>query len=210
MADTASTPTVDARRPYKGSCHCGATKYIVWAVFPPPSDQPAQRPWVPRQNTVRVYKCNCTICQKAAIFHIRVPNAPDDFALLSPLDPSKELGDYRCGEGDLQFFFCKTCGVRCFTFYGEGEAGVRTDIPGQEGQEVQCWRPKKETWTENLINAVTNKRRSYFSINAHSLDAKQEGLDLRDWVDQKLVGYLDCLDFEGKDSRERPHIGGTY
>lgn len=209
MADTISTSTIDARRPFKGSCHCGATKYIVWAVFPPPSNQPTQRPWVPPPNTVRVYKCNCTICHKAGIFHIRFPNAPEDFALLSPLDPSKELGDYRCNDGLHQSLFCKTCGVRCFTFYGEGEVGVRTDIPGQEGQEVSCWRPKKETWTENL-KSVSSGRKTYLSINAHSLDAKQEGLDLREWVEKNLVGYLDCLDWEGKDSMERPHIGGTY
>jgi hypothetical protein len=86
---------------------------------------------------------------------------------------------------------------------------VRTDIPGQEGQEVSCWRPKKETWTENL-KSVSSGRKTYLSINAHSLDAKQEGLDLREWVEKNLVGYLDCLDWEGKDSMERPHIGGTY
>src|ERR1700753_1216106 len=161
MAETTTTSVNDARRHFKGSCHCGATKYVLWATFPPPSKQ-VQRPYGPAPNEVRVYKCNCTICHKGGIFHLRLPNGPEDFVLLSPLDPSKELGDYRCASGRLQFFFCKTCGIRCFTFRGDGEVGVRTDIPGQEGQEVQCWMPKKETWKEYRTPDST-ERRSYLS-----------------------------------------------
>jgi len=92
---------------------------------------------------------------------------------------------------------------------GEGDLGVRTDIPGQEGEEVKCWMPKKETWRE-FQATDSGERNAYLSINAHTLEPKQEGFDLRDWVEQKRVAYLDLLEFKGEDSMERPHVGGTY
>jgi hypothetical protein len=210
MADSETKPNDDVRRPYKGSCHCKATQYILWATFPPPQNQPTSRPKVPPPNTVRVYKCNCTICHKAGIFHIRLPSAPDDFALLSPLDPFTELGAYETEKDGMKFFFCKKCGVRCFSFYGEGELVTRGDIPGREGQEVQIWRPKKDGWTEFGVSGDLAPVDSYLSVNAHSLDARQEGLDLRVWAEEKRIAYVDALDWKESDTMKRPHVGGTY
>jgi hypothetical protein len=209
MTDLESNQKDDGvRRPYKGSCHCGATKYILWATFPPPQTQPTERPKIPPPNTVRTYKCNCTICHKAGIFHIRLPSAPDDFALLQPLDPLTELGDYRTEKGGIQFYFCKTCGVRCFSFYGQGEVVTRTDIPEREGEEVKVWRPKKDEWRE--FRRAEDDNNTYLSVNALTLDARQEGLDLREWAEEKRIAYLDCLDWKESDTTERPHVGGTY
>jgi hypothetical protein len=143
------------------------------------------------------------------MFHIRLPSAPDDFALLAPLDPNKELGDYRCNDADIQFFFCKNCGVRCFLFIGDGEVGIRKDIPGHEGEDVSVWMPKRETWFE-YKRSDEGKRRTYLSVNALTLDAGQEGLDLRQWAEEKRISYLDALKFEGSDRFDKPHDGGTY
>jgi len=140
--------------------------------------------------------------------HIRVPSGPDDFLLLSPLDPFNDLGDYQCFEKRLHFFFCKTCGVRCFSFMGDGEV-VEREIGSAGGDKQRVWRPKavvpEDGWVENL--------QMYLSVNGYTLDAGQEGLDLREWTEKKWVLYLDCYsETEGPTARsyERPHFGGAY
>lgn len=190
------------RRPYTGSCHCGAVKYIVYLTLP--HDPSPRDRWRGPDGRLRqqIYRCNCTTCQKAAIMHIRLPYPPDDFALLSPLNPLEELGDYQCFEKKLHFLFCKTCGVRCFTFMGEGEL-VEKKVGGLDSRTV--WSPK-QGWYEDLTR--------YLSVNAYTLDAGQDGLDLREWTEKKWVMYLDCLS-DGHDpiasrSYERPFPGGAY
>jgi len=195
----------NTRRPYNGSCHCGQIKYILWATFPPPQQQAR----IPAPNTVRAYKCNCTLCHKASIFHIRLPSAPDDFVLVTPLD-IKELGDYRCNGGSIRWLFCKNCGVRCFSFDGQGETSTRADIPGKEGEEVQVWRPKKDGWGEYRKHAGLSGPYSYLSVNAHTIEPKQDGFDLREWVEQKRVVYLDGLEHEVEETTNKPAPGGTY
>jgi hypothetical protein len=206
------------RRPYHGSCHCGATRYIAFLTLPPLRLTGNTRVKKAPTPVTRLRKCNCTVCHKFAFFHVRFPSAPDDFLLLSPLDPFAELGDYRCWEGRTHWFFCKSCGVRCFGFIGEGEVSER-DIPfvkipirdpatGKETgvEEIvgkkRVWTPKREGWKEGSG--------SYLSLNAHTLDAKQEGLDLREWAEKKWICYLDCLDETGEDNYDKPHEGGTY
>ena len=83
-----SPPT---RRAYNGSCHCGATKYIVYLTLPTDSIHPKSPP----PGTTPIYKCNCTLCAKMGLFHTRPINPPQDFLLLSPLNPmSGGLQDY--------------------------------------------------------------------------------------------------------------------
>ena len=199
MADQQSPSST--RRRYTGSCHCGKTKYLVYLTLPftPPD---IDRPEVPQPRGDQVvYKCNCTTCHKTGMLHLRVPNAPEDFALLSPTDPLKELSDYTCFQGQVHWLFCPTCGVRCFCFGGKGET-AETEI---DGKKVTVWRPSKEDgWVEG-------KNGSYLLINALSLDPLQEGLDLREWAENKKIMYLQVLDLEKfAKTYDKPYLGGTY
>jgi hypothetical protein len=140
--------------------------------------------------------------------------------VLSPSDPLTELGDYLCFAKQIHWLFCKTCGVRCFAFMGEGEITeqevpllkipARDPVTGEEtgletigGKTMSVWSPKKEGWKEGV-------GRCYLALNAHSLDAKQEGLDLREWAEKKWICYLDGMDETGEDNYDKPHVGGTY
>ncbi|KAM0335129.1 hypothetical protein ACHAQA_000169 [Verticillium albo-atrum] len=204
----ASTPT---RRPLTGSCHCKATRYIVYLTLPLEIHPvtPVQRSSPPGLQCI--YRCNCTVCHKAGILHVRPLSPPDDFVLLAPLDPT-ELGSYQPkGEGGTHFFFCKACGGRCFSFQGLGEvATVDRKGLGLEGEgEVEVWRPKKETWTRDGHGS-----KSYLSVNGMTIDYGQEGADLRVWKESGALLYLDCLEASGNGRErpryERPHEGGCY
>lgn len=150
---------------------------------------------------------------KLGQFHLR-PKAPtEDFYLLSPLDPFKELGDYQCHSKELHFFFCKTCGVTPFLFVGEGEIselsqsqlselGIsqgKEEAQGSSKEVVKAWRPIGE--------------KQYCSINGHTIDAQQPGFDMREMKEQKVIQYIDYLNYpepREEDSHERPCTGGCY
>jgi hypothetical protein len=227
--DTETVPEIASiRRPYRGSCHCGFIQYIVFITLPLESTStPAPGEAPPLPSTV-AYRCNCTTCQKTGFFHVRLTSAPDDFALLSPLDPMTELADYTCFHHKLHWLFCRRCGVRCFIFSGQGEVvecdiekdlGRRDFVEGIKGLQkgvkegmVKVWRPKKEGWFER---GFPLELRSYFSVNAYTLEVGQEALDLREWTEGKKVLYLDCLEPNGEGTGkvrtyERPHYGGAY
>lgn len=218
-----SLPT---RRPYHGSCHCGLTRYIAYLTLPPPIITAESG-----HHTTRIYKCNCSTCQKAAIFHVRLPSPPDDFFLLSPISKDGSFGgiktgegglkDYTCFEGDIHFYFCPNCGGRCFSLVGEGEIkSIPADSipppprkylhdsvipPPQEVESndgvIKAWSPKKEGWNEG---------QTYLSVNAVSLEPGQEGLDLREWTEQGWIFYLDTWEQVGEDRLKLPHEGGMY
>ena len=196
-------PTAATRRPYTGSCHCGAIRYIVYLSMPHDPPAPDQlRSEDGRLRRQLFYRCNCTTCHKAGLMHLRLPSPPDDFLLLAPLDPLRELAEYRCYERRLRFLFCKQCGMRCFTFAGEGEL-VEKDVGGET---KTVWAPRRG-WVENMEN--------YLSVNAYTIDAGQEGIDMREWTEKKWVMYLDCLSdmtAEQPVSRtyDRPFPGGAY
>ena len=59
---------------YLGSCHCGHIRFEIDAVIE------------------RVTDCNCSICSKKGILHVRVP--PENFRLLSG---GEHLGTYQFG-----------------------------------------------------------------------------------------------------------------
>lgn len=72
-----------------------------------------------------------------------------------------------------------------------------------EGKMTTVWRPKKEGWQE--------ERTAGLRVNAISLDAGQEGLDLREWHDKGWIAYFDGLN-DDKDSARKgtPYPGGMY
>ncbi|KAF2503350.1 hypothetical protein BU16DRAFT_569191 [Lophium mytilinum] len=203
---TANTTDSPGRRLYNGSCHCGYTRYRCLLTFPPP----AVHVTVNASITTRMRKCNCTSCHKTNFFHVRPQSSPDDFVLLAPTNPFDDpadggLADYQCFAKFTHWFFCPKCGVRCFTFGGESEL-AEIDLGEwsggeKEGKLTKVWRVKKEGWKEGDT--------SYLSINATSLDARQEGLDLREWHDKGWIVYLDMLD-EEKENEMAPFEGGMY
>lgn len=75
-----------------GSCHCGNIRFEIDAVIE------------------RVTDCNCSICSKKGILHIRV--APENFRLLSG---SERLGTYQFGTMLAKHHFCTVCGIHTFT-----------------------------------------------------------------------------------------------
>ena len=84
--------------------------------------------------------------------------------------------------------------MRCFAFAGEGGEVGEEEI---DGAMTKVWRAKKA-------------QKVYLSINATSLDAGQEGLDLREWCDKSWIFYLDAKDHVGDNRFGMPHEGGMY
>lgn len=190
-----------------GSCHCGTTRYILFLTLPHPSSETLPPP----KGVQRFYRCNCTACHKMGHMHICPASPTDDFLLLSPLDPFRDLGDYQCYDKMFHFFYCKTCAVRCFIFAGEGEV-VNVDVAelgvpfvGEVGKETKAWRPERDGGHPQYGN--------YLSVNGHSVDAGQKGFDMRELTDNKFVMYCDCLSGEAHEAParyDRPQDNGAY
>jgi len=211
------TPT---RRPYTGSCHCGKIKFIVFLTLPfqPPYLRPD--PGNPPPQFIR--KCNCTVCHKAAFFHISLADARNDFILLSPLDPLMELTNYKCVEKTQNILFCPTCGIRVLNVRapaGEpiGEIVVKdlSNIGLSQEQlkrlgfenEADASEVKVHVPSAGWKELITH----FLRINAHALDAGQEGLDLREWHERKWVQYVNWFDeVDGARSYDRPFHFGAY
>jgi hypothetical protein len=77
---------------YVGSCHCGRVRFEIDAVID------------------RVTECNCSICSKKGILHLRV--APENFRLLRG---GEHLGTYQFGTMVAKHNFCVVCGIHTFT-----------------------------------------------------------------------------------------------
>jgi hypothetical protein len=209
-----TTPT---RRPYHGSCHCGDTQYIVFLTLPHTVPDTSVPPPAGRSYQ-RFYRCNCTTCHKASIFHTRLADAPDDFLLLSPRGGpfNGGLGDYQCNDNINHWLFCRRCAVRCFLFVGEGETqevdlgvmGIRDRKTGEKMGKQMAWKPKREGWDESADGS------NYLSVNGYTVDPNQEGFELSELTDAKVVEYNDMLGFpevpEGPPRWDRPYKGGAY
>jgi len=77
---------------YTGSCHCGRVRFEIDAVID------------------RVTECNCSICSKKGILHLRV--SPENFRLLCS---DEHLGTYQFGTQVAKHHFCTVCGIHAFT-----------------------------------------------------------------------------------------------
>ena len=77
---------------YTGSCHCGHVRFEIDATID------------------RVTECNCSICSKKGILHLRV--APENFRLVSG---GEHLGAYQFGTKVAKHHFCTVCGIHTFT-----------------------------------------------------------------------------------------------
>jgi hypothetical protein len=128
-------------------------------------------------------------------FHVNPANPKDDFMVLSPLDPDRELGVYTPEGGRHKWFFCPKCGVRCFAVGGNG---------GGEGEVVAVASSELGLGDETM---------PYVSINGITIDWSED-FDMRVLTEEKRVQYFDDKsepEAKKKDPRwERPHYGGCY
>ncbi|KAL5116184.1 hypothetical protein ACEQ8H_005961 [Pleosporales sp. CAS-2024a] len=184
---------------YPGSCHCGRVQYQVKLKFPPILDD------LDRTDTISIYKCNCSTCQKMGYFHLRPINPTEHYILLSP--KPEELGDYRCFEKKHGWYFCKHCGVR---IVGLGGSWEPMEI------HVDEWAGTKEgqdTRTQTVYKTVAppGKKMYYLSVNATSLEPSED-VDLIKWHENGWIFYVECRTREyGEPPRfGRPYAGGMY
>jgi hypothetical protein len=83
---------------YHGSCHCGAVRFECDLDL-----------------AAGTRRCNCSFCMKTRMW--KVFAIGDTFRLVSG---DEALSDYRAKdsnwpEGNVHHYFCRTCGVRCFS-----------------------------------------------------------------------------------------------
>jgi hypothetical protein len=97
-------------RTYRGSCHCKAVRFTFAS-----------------EEITAGRRCNCSICvRKGAVMSVRyIPRA--DFSELEGLDA---LSRYRFGDGVVNHYFCRTCGI-----YPFHDATVR---PGEYRVNLGC------------------------------------------------------------------------
>lgn len=96
------------KRPYEGSCHCGAIRFTASDIDIPSS----------------LSRCNCSICHKSNLVLGKAP-VQDNVSLRSPSSFEKVSGQYAFGEKQLVHYFCKTCGIRPFVATKPDENGRR-------------------------------------------------------------------------------------
>jgi hypothetical protein len=188
-----------------GSCHCGLTQYIIILSLPHPFSSTN----FPKPTDQEIYRCNCTTCHKMGFFHVNPANSRDDFIVIEPKNPEREMSSYTPEGGRHKWFFCPKCGVRCFTVEGEGEV-VSTEASelgdtgvgdGDEGKR-EGWRVKWDGKGDS----------PYVSVNGITIDF--EGFDMRLLTEEKRVQYLDDRSEPAERKQEarweRPHYGGCY
>jgi hypothetical protein len=76
---------------YDGHCHCGAVRFRFES-----------------EPITRGIRCNCSICIR------RVSAMSEPYVSLLSLDGRDALQLYQWGDRDVQFWFCRRCGVHPF------------------------------------------------------------------------------------------------
>ena len=86
------------KKTYHGSCHCGAVRYECRLDL---------------DEGLR--KCNCSFCRRTRM--LKTFSTREDFRLLSGEDLllTYRAADSSWPEGDVDHYFCRTCGVRSFS-----------------------------------------------------------------------------------------------
>jgi hypothetical protein len=221
------------RRPYTGSCHCGAIRYLAYIKTPTVATGGSEKADPPLPTGAAeyheatgqtCYRCNCATCTKLSIWHLRLADSPGDFYVFAPAPTEAGAAAegpvaaggwsvYRCERKVNQWIFCKTCGARPFAFRGEWGApqplgGAPAEVreaaaaaAKSDGREVMAWSPRREGWSEGRGLS------SYLSVNMTSVDALQEGFDLRDFANFKWILYYDLLG-SNRQEGDAPFAGG--
>ena len=82
-----------ATRSYSGSCHCGAVRFRFQSA-----------------EITSGLRCNCSICIRKGMVMSRDYVGADAFAV----DGAESLAIYRFGDGNVDHYFCKNCGISPF------------------------------------------------------------------------------------------------
>jgi hypothetical protein len=190
---------------YHGSCHCGDVQYQIRLKFPPVNK--------PNVETIKLYKCNCTVCHKMGFFHCRPISPADDFILTSP-SAIEELGDYRVFTKETGWYFCKKCGVRVFGLTGKWEQD-EVDLEkwagkvSGEGKLQKVWKTKApDDETEGEDGKKATKKKHYLSVNAVTLET-EGNVNLKEWHDKGWLYYVDSRENSGE-ARPTPYHCGMY
>ena len=128
--------TETAAKTYSGSCHCGAVQFRVTADLGKGAG-----------------KCNCSICTKVAQMVGIVK--PEAFELLSS---EESLSSYEWGGRTSQRYFCKRCGIHCFSRGSLPELGgayVSVNYNCLDGVELRdlpviYWDGRHNNWAAGL------------------------------------------------------------
>ena len=72
-----------------------------------------------------------------------------------------------------------------------------------KGERTKVWR------VQELGPESRGDKGPYLSVNAHTIEADQ-GLDLRELTEKKLVEYIDCRNERGQRRYDYPHHGGSF
>lgn len=79
------------------------------------------------------------------------------------------------------------------------------EVDGENGGKRKVWHPRKDRVEGPDEGSL------YLSVNAHAIDAGQEGFDMREWTEKKWLWYLDFLDDSSRAaSADHPLPGGCY
>ena len=81
-----------AVRKHTGSCHCGAVKFEV------------------EVDATSGMRCNCTVCTKVGL--LMGMAKPEGFRILAG---ERDMSSYEWGAKTAKRYFCKRCGVSCFS-----------------------------------------------------------------------------------------------
>ena len=85
-----------------------------------------------------------------------------------------------------------------------GALGVKG---AETGKKTKVWRRQKTT-------GPGKTRFSHFLVvNGTSIDAEQDGFDMREWVDKGWTRYMDNLNHTGPGMPpvgDKPFVGGAY
>jgi hypothetical protein len=138
-------------------------------------------------------------------FHVHPAHPRNDFVLLSPLDPDRELGLYQTLSHERNYYFCPRCGVRCLTYSGESEI-VAVDLTelGEQGEG------KREVWRAKWDGQEATE--PYVAINGVTIEPRED-FDLRLLTEEKRVQYFDgrsAVEDEKTPRWDRPHYWGCY
>ncbi|KAI2814809.1 hypothetical protein CBS115989_8251 [Aspergillus niger] len=208
--------------PYHGSCHCGLVKFIAIISMPPVGVRDSAAPPPPSPSQPRFYKCNCSTCHKSGVFHMRLPDAPNEFFLFSPLN-LEELSNYQCFKRLVNWYFCPTCGVRCFGVAARWKKDsieperFNLAISSEEGKQITPIKDNDEQQRISVLRldpeGYKENQTGYFSLNALTIDQDQphgKRLDLRRIVDNKWLEYLDRKEGVADMRYDYPQEGGTW
>jgi hypothetical protein len=131
-------------RKHSGSCHCGAVKFEV------------------QLDATAGSRCNCTVCTKIGALGGIVK--PDAFRLLSG-EPS--LSFYEWGGKTAKRYFCKSCGVSCFSRgHLEQIGGAYVSVNFNALDDIDPADVKVTYWDGRHNNWQAGAREAPWPINA--------------------------------------------